>query len=145
VERPSRPAKARPGWKTVHNPRVGFTLSVPRGWHVTRRRGATLIRSPDRLLALTVAADRTVAGRETPARGYARETLSGIPGFRRKLQARAARAVRGSPYDAVVASARGTFAATRRPQLIDSAALRRARLVTYSVIAFRNARVAPRR
>ena len=55
TEQSDRPAKPPPGWHTVANRRAGFTLSVPRDWATRTRKSATLIRSRDRLIAVTVA------------------------------------------------------------------------------------------
>lgn len=143
AERTDRPATPPRGWRTVLNRKAGFTVAVPRPWAARTRRGATLIRSDDSLLALTVLADRSRAGLETPARSYARQALAGLPGLER-AQRRPAGAVR-SPYENASLEATGTPAASRRPQRVRVTVFRRPGQVTYTAIAFRNARVRPRR
>src|SRR5436190_23713103 len=101
----SKPAKesadrqARPpaGWRTVRNGKVGFTLSIPKGWTAREKGTATLIRSKDRLLVVTVAADRGPEGRALGPAEYARRTVDALPGFEGSVRPREHR-VRGSPY-----------------------------------------------
>ena len=134
-ERRDRPADPPPGWRTLKNRRAGFTLSVPRIWSVRKRDSATLIRSSDRLLAITVAADRSEPGRTTPARAYARQAFRALPGFR-KLRVQRVRPVRRSRYRSARVDGRGTLGRPRRRQHITVAAFRRPGRVTYTVIAF---------
>jgi hypothetical protein len=134
-ERRDRPAKPPPGWRTLANRRAGFTLSVPRAWTARKRGSATLIRSSDGLLAVTVAADRSEPGRTTPARAYARRTFRALPGFR-KLRAQRVRPVRRSRYRSGRVDGRGTLGRRRQRQHITVAAFRRPGRVTYSLIAF---------
>jgi hypothetical protein len=142
-ERAHRPSKPPPGWRTVRNARAGFTLPVPPTWSARKRGPATLIRSDDQLVSVTVAADRTGDGRRLPARRFARLTIESLPGFKGKL-ARGTRAIRDTPYDAARADGRGRVQTSRVPQRITIAAFRRPGRVTYTVSVFRNARVRPR-
>lgn len=135
TERSDRPAEPPPGWRTFANGRAGFTLSVPNGWPARTRKSATLIRSSDRLLAITVAADRSESGRTTRPREYARRTFRALPGFKR-LRAKPARRVRGSPYPNARVDGTGTLANRRQRQHITVAAFRRPDRVTYTVVAF---------
>ncbi len=141
TERNDPPAKPPPGWRTFANRRAGFTLAVPAGWSARARKSATLIRSSDRLLAITVAADRSEPARTTPPREYARRTFRAVPGFR-NLRLRTAGRVKGSPYPNARVSGTGTLADRRQRQRITVAAFRRPRQVTYTVVAF-SARAGP--
>lgn len=135
TERSDPPAKPPPEWRTFSNRRVGFTLSVPPGWPARARKSATLIRSSDRLLAVTVAADRSESARTTPPREYARRTFRALPGFRHlKLSARGR--VARSPYPSARIDGTGTLTETRQRERITVAAFRRPGHVTYTVIAF---------
>jgi hypothetical protein len=136
-----QPAKPPPGWRTVANRPAGFTIAAPRRWMVRVKDGATLLRSPDRLLVVTVAADRTPPGRQLPISQYARETLQDLPDFDGSLSARTGR-VRGSPYRSAVVEGAGTIRTSRRVQRITVAALRVPGQVTYTVAAFRSANLA---
>ena len=140
IERPTRPP---PGWRTVRNAVAGFTIAAPKTWPADTSRRATLVRSHDRLVAITVAADRSAAGSELSPAEYARRTVKSLPGFEGKLRRRVRR-VRGSPYPSAVAEASGTVNTTTRPQRISVAAFREEGEATYTAIVFRNARVKPR-
>jgi hypothetical protein len=133
-----RPARPPHGWHTLVNRRVGFSVSLPPGWTARKRRSATLIRSADELLAASVAADRSRAGRETPARTYVQQTLSSLPRFHGAVADPLAR-VRGSPYESARAEALGIAPDGRRQRVV-VAAYRRPGLVTYAVVAFETAR-----
>lgn len=142
TERSDRPADPPPGWRTFANRRAGFTISVPREWSARTRKSATLIRSSDRLLAVTVAADRSEPGRTTPPRRYARQAFAALPTFR-AARATSTGGVRGSPYPNARVDGRGTLAGTGQRQHITVAAFRRPGRVTYTVVAF-SARVGSR-
>ena len=135
TERTDRPAEPPAGWRTFVNRRAGFSLALPREWSARTRRGATLIRSSDRLLAVTVAADRGPAGRETRPRRYAMSAFRAVPGFRR-LRARETGRVRSSPYPTARVDGSGVLERRRQRQRITVAAFRRPGRVTYTVIAF---------
>lgn len=134
-ERTDKPAKPPAGWRTFINRRAGFSLSLPRDWSARTRRSATLIRSSDRLLAVTVAADRGEAGRETRPRRYAMSAFRAVPGFRR-LRPNEAGRVRRSPYASARVDGSGVLARRRQRQRITVAAFRRPGRVTFTVIAF---------
>lgn len=135
TEPTDRPANPPPGWRTVTNRTAGFTIAVPRDWTARTRRGATLVRSGDSLLALTVAADRSQAGRDTPAEEYARSAFEALPGFRR-LRAGEPRALQASPYENARLDGSGTLAARDQRQRITTAAFRRPGRATWTVVAF---------
>lgn len=134
-ERPDRAVDPPPGWRTVRNPRAGFTIAAPRSWGTRTRRGNTVIRSGDRSVAVTLAADRSGAGRRGSAASYAREILAALPGFEGSTSPGAGR-VAGSPYRTAVVRATGTVKTSRAAQRITVAVLRRPRRVTYSAVAF---------
>ncbi len=124
------------GWRTITNAQAVVSVAAPRRWRVTERARATLIRSPDRTVAVTLVADRTPAGSETPAAEYARDTLTALPGFEGSVDAEPRR-VRGSPYPSAQVQGRGRLTRGRSEQLITVAAFHRAGRVTYAVVAFR--------
>jgi hypothetical protein len=137
-ERADRPAKAPPGWRTVRNARAGFTLAVPDDWTARTKEGATLVRSRDRLMAVTVAVDRGKRGRELELAEYARRTLEALPGFEGSLSP-TTRRVRGSPYRSARVEGSGTVQTSRRPQRITVATFRPRGGPVYAVVVFRNA------
>jgi hypothetical protein len=137
------PAKPPPGWHNVTNGSAGFTLVAPRKWPTSTRRGATLIRSPDRLVAVTVAADRGAKGRHLRAQRYAEEIVRGLPGFGNVLVRRASR-IRGTPYESGRLEATAVLRSKRRGERVIVSVLRVPRYVSYAFIAFRNGRVPAR-
>jgi hypothetical protein len=137
-ERADRAVRPPPGWRTVRNAVAGFTIAVPRPWTAQTRRSATLIRSRDKLVAATFAADRGSQGRDTPPADYAEQTLRALPGFEGSVSARARR-VRGSPYRSARVDGVGTVARTRRPQRLTVVAFQRPGVATYAGVVFRNA------
>ena len=141
-EQGGEPAKPPTGWRTVQNRAAGFTLAVPRRWKAQRKGVATIVRSDDRLVAVTFSADRSREGREVPPPLYARQTLGSLPGFEGSVDSRV-RPVRGSPYRSARVEAVGRVASSPRTQRVSVAAFQIPNLVTYSAIGFRNARVAP--
>ena len=138
-----RATRLPPGWRTVRNPVAGFTIAAPKTWPADTSRRATFVRSEDRLVSITVAADRSAAGRELMPADYARRTLKSLPGFAGELR-RGVRRVPGSPYPSAVVEGSGTVSATSRPQRISVAAFREQGEATYTAVVFRNARVKPR-
>lgn len=138
VEQADRPATPPPGWRTVIDRRSGFSLPVPPGWAVHSGGDGTLIRSPDRLAALSIQADRGSTGRDTGAAEYATETIASLPGYR-DLAGRLAGVVAGSPYESARAEGVGVREESGRRQRVTVAALRRPGVVTFAAIAFRDA------
>jgi hypothetical protein len=127
----------------VVNPRAGFSLGIPPGWTASGARGATLVRSGDRLLAVSITADRSPEGRELPPELYVRRIARGLAGYR-GLRTGRPRPVRGGRYPGALVDATGTFARTRVRQAIRVIALRRRGQVTYSLLFFRTARAPAR-
>lgn len=143
TERRERPPRPPPGWRTIRNPVVGFTIAAPKAWPADGSRRATLIRSEDRLVSITIAADRSAAGRELSPARYARRTMKSLPGFEGRISRRV-RPVRGSPYRSAVIGGSGTVSTTIRRQRISVAAFSQEGKATYTAIVFRNAVVKPR-
>jgi hypothetical protein len=142
-ESSDRPAKPPRGWRSLKNAKAGFTISVPRAWSARTKSTATLIRSDDQLVSMTVGADRTRDGREIPAKRFVLETIHGLPAFKGRASRRTRR-VRSSRYESARIEARGRIETSKLPQRITVAAFRKPGRVTYTVLVFRNARVKPR-
>jgi hypothetical protein len=143
VTRPEEEADPRgklpKGWKRVVNRRAGFSVGIPPGWKARGARGATLVRSGDRLLAASIAADRSQEGRTLPPQAYARRTARSLAGYRGLRIGRAVR-VRGARYPSGTVTARGVYIRTRVRQAIRVVALQRRGQVTYALVFFRRAR-----
>jgi hypothetical protein len=142
VKREPSDAAAKPpkGWRTVRNREAGFTLSVPKSWTARVKGTATVLRSKDRLLVVTVAADRGEEGRDLGAAEYARRTLNALPDFEGSVLPRAHR-VRGSPYRSARVEGAGTLKTSKRIQGITVVTFRRPGRVTYALVAFFNPKV----
>ncbi|MFL5868036.1 MAG: hypothetical protein ACJ766_13140 [Thermoleophilaceae bacterium] len=138
AKEPSDPAAKPPhGWRTLSNREAGFTLSLPKSWTARVKGTASVIRSKDRLLVITVAADRGEQGRELSASDYARRTLDALPDFEGSVLPRARR-VRGSPYRSARVDGTGTLKTSKRLQGITVATFQRHGEVTYALVAFFN-------
>jgi hypothetical protein len=137
--RAGRPVHAPPGWRTVENARAGFTIAVPERWSARTKRGATVIRSRDRLVAISLAADRSASGKDTLPASYARRTIAALPGFEGRVSP-GVRAVRGSPFRTARVDGAGKVRTSRRPQRISVAAFQQPGVATFAVVVFRNAR-----
>lgn len=143
VERPDPPIQPPPGWRTLTNPAAGFTIAAPRTWTATSTRGRTVVRSDDRLAAVSISADRTAPGRELSAEQYARRTIRTVPHFAGIVGKRVSR-VRGSRYESAILTATGTVNPSNLSQRISVAIFHRPGRVSYGVLVFRNAGVKPR-
>ena len=142
VERADAPVTPPPGWRTVVNRTAGFTVAIPRAWTARDTRRGTVIRSDDRLVAISISADRSPAGRELPPGTYARRTMRKIPRFAGIVDRRVAR-LPGSRYKSAVLTATGTVAPSNLSQRISVVIFHRPELVTYGALVFRNAGVKP--
>jgi hypothetical protein len=138
-ERADRRAPLPRGWDRVVNRRAGFSLGIPPGWRARGARGATLVRSGDGLLAVSIAADRSTDGRDLPPDVYVRRTANALEGYR-ALRVGRPRPLRGARYPGATVTASGVFARTNLRQAIQVSALRRRGQVTYTLISFRTDR-----
>jgi len=139
-EHADAPARPPSGWKTVRNRAAGFTLSVPKSWTARVKSAATVIRSKDKLLVITVAADRGDEAQELSAGDYAKRTLEALPDFEGSVLPRAPR-VRGSPYRSARVDGAGSLKTSKRVQRITVVAYKRPDQVTYALVAFSNRKV----
>jgi hypothetical protein len=74
------------GWRPYVNRRGGFALGLPRGWKPESDGPAVLIRSFDRLVALSIVPDRSAEGLAIPIADYATQASDGVGGFRGGLE-----------------------------------------------------------
>lgn len=87
---PDRPQE----WERYVNERGGYALLLPRGWKAEADGPQTLIRSFDRLVAISIAPDRSQAAGETPIEDYATNTADELRGFEDGFEAKGMR-----PFD----------------------------------------------
>ncbi len=135
---PNRPHE----WERYVNERGGFAVLLPRGWKPRTRGSASLIRSFDRLVAISIAPDRSDAALATPIADYATRTAEALRGFRRPPRIQGTKPFRHR-YDGVeaygTASAKGGV-----DQRISVIVLRRPRLATFTAVLAANAKHAAR-
>ena len=135
---PGRPHE----WKRYVNERGGFAVLLPRGWEPKTRGTSTLIRSFDRLVAISIAPDRSRAGIEAPIADYATRTADALRGFAHPPRIRGVRPF-GHRYDGVEAfgTARAKGGIEQKVSVI---VLRRGRLATFTAVLAANAKPAAR-
>jgi hypothetical protein len=127
------------GWEVRVNRAGGFAFGLPPGWRARNRSTSTLVRSLDRLVAVSIVPDRTRDALETPPEDFARRTLAALPGFEGELAPDRERRFQHR-YRGVRVAARGTAARTGTRQRIQVVVLRRGRQVTLTVVIAANVR-----
>jgi hypothetical protein len=133
-------AKPPPGWHTVKNKIAGFTVSAPDSWADAPTKAATAIRSDDKLVVVSIAADRSKKGADTNARTYAAETLKATTSAKTDGKIHT---VKGSPYDNAYIVATGKIPGQKVPQTVTTVIYHRKGHVTYGMLIFANAKVKP--
>jgi hypothetical protein len=97
------------------------------------------VRSGDRLLAVSITADRSSDGRVLRPANYAERLVMALTGYRRRRVGRPV-PVRKAHYPGSSVAATGTFKRTRVRQAIRAVAQQRHGQVTYALVFFRTAR-----
>ncbi len=137
------PAPLPAGWRHYRDYVSGLSLGVPPEWRAKRTGDSLVVGSPDRLVAVSVTADRTGATLDVPIDRFAMAALAGLPGYEGKLRADELTKLGGTPLDSAVVSAVAVADASGVPQRVTLVALRRDHLVNYTVVAAANAGSTP--
>jgi hypothetical protein len=141
VERAEKVRKLPHRWEVERNRKQGFALGVPPGWkrgpkacHVKDvSKEATVMCSPDRLITLTITADRTDEALELSTHNFAVEVMAGISrNYQRPLDAGKAKPFEAH-YDGAKVGATGR-AATGVREDVSVIVLRREGLVTITAV-----------
>jgi hypothetical protein len=132
--------KLPPGWKARRDRSIGYAIGIPPGWELSGDGGKALFRSPDHLVAVTLAVDRNPDALHQPLGQLATQTLAALPGFEGRLRPRERRRFPGTPLDAVWTTATGTTKQDGIHERATLIALRRDSLVNYSVAVLENAK-----
>lgn len=139
-----RPAETREplpelpgGWSVHRNRAAGFAVGVPPDWRARREGIRSTFRSPDRLAAVTIFADRTREALELPLDQFAVTAITSTAGFR-GLEPGEVRPFRHR-YDAVAVEATGVAEDRGVRQHLLLVVLRRPELANFTVLAARNA------
>ena len=111
---------------------------MPRGWKATDRKISTLVRSFDRLVAVSITPDRTSEALELPLEDFATRALLALDGFRGDIEPSDPRPFKHR-YNAVRVRARATEARTGIEQALEVLVLRRPQLATFTVVIAANA------
>ncbi len=131
---PERPKE----WEPYVNERGGYALLLPRGWKAEADGPQTLIRSYDRLVAISIAPDRSPRRGRPPIEDYATNTADELRGFEDGFDAKGMRPF-DHRYDAVEVFGTGTSrdGVDQRASVI---VLRRGELATVTVVLAANAK-----
>jgi hypothetical protein len=133
------PAKLPAGWRTETNRPAGFTVGVPPAWSANLDGSTSVLRSPDRLVAISVSADRTDEALDAPLEGFATATAEGLGGFE-DLKLGSSRPFEGAAYPGVEIAGSGRQSETGVPQRVELVILRREGIASYPVLAAINDR-----
>jgi hypothetical protein len=129
--------KLPPGWRAHRDEGVGYAIGLPPGWKATSKRRSVLFRSPDHLVAVTLAANRDPSVFETKPEKFAVQALGGLSGFKVPLNPGKVTPFKGTPLKAVQTSATGSQAGGLKENAT-LVVLRRDHLVNYTVAALAN-------
>lgn len=129
-------AKPPAGFHTVTNKVSGFTVSVPNTWSDKNQGPRTTLNAPDKLAAVSIAADRSENGRNFTAKKYASGTLASLPSFKTD---RTVKTIAGSPYENAFVTGSGKVGGEKDPQDVQAVIFRRPGKVTYGLLIFTNA------
>jgi len=124
-------------WSRHVNRKLGFAIGVPPRWSADDRRRSSLFRSPDRLVAVSVSADRTEGGQSVPIEEFARRVTRALPELKR------VRAERPRPFRARYDAAAVTATARSHggvPQRLLVVVQRREPFVTFTAVVAANAK-----
>jgi hypothetical protein len=124
------------GWREYENPAGGFALGLAPGWTAREDGTRSLIRSLDRLVAVTISADRTDEALALAPEASAIRTLEALEGFQGVVRPGNPRPFRHR-YDAVEVEASGTAVGIR--QRLRLVFLRRDDLAVITALVAENA------
>jgi len=133
--------KLPPGWRAHRDTKAGYAIGVPPGWKATGQRHSVLFRSPDHLVAMTLAANRDPVVFDTSPERFATQALGGLPGFKVPLNPGKVTPFKGTPLKAVQTSASGSQAGGVKENAT-LVVLRHKRLVNYTVAVLANSQQA---
>lgn len=126
---PKLPAR----WEPHLNRSGGFAFGLPPGWDIRDSGISSLVRSFDRLVAVSITPDRTSQALELPLEDFATRTLAALPVFDGEVDAGPARRI-PHRYRALRIEATGTAAESGLRQRIQLIVVRRERRATFTVV-----------
>jgi hypothetical protein len=124
------------GWHEYVNHQAGFAIGRAPGWRAQHHGAGTLLRSPDRLVAISISAERTTEAIDFPLDKYAFQAAEALPGFK-GLKVRRPHRFKAQ-YNAQAVEATGRSKHGVRQELL-FIAMRRDHVATYAVLVAGNA------
>ena len=125
-------------WGEQLNRAGGFALGVPPGWRARNQGISTIVRSFDRLAAVSITPDRTAEANDVALPDFATRALVALPGFEEDPSPRGEGSY-AHRYAGFEARASGTATGSGVEQRLRLVVLRRGRLVTFTVVIAANA------
>lgn len=122
-----------PRWKVHVNRAGGFVLGVPPGWRARDRLDTTLVRSFDRLTAVSIVPDRNPDAAALPLADFATRAFAALAGFTEEPEPGRERQFEHR-YNALELRARARAEQSGIRQRVRLIILRRARHVTFTVV-----------
>ncbi len=146
VEKPESVGGLAAGWTIERNREQGFSIGVPPGWRSGREclkgggeaPSVTILCSPDKLVTLSVSADRTNEAVEVGAAEFAARTLTGLADSYDGLEPGKVKPFKGH-YDGATVSGEGRAVATRVNQEVTVVVLRRDGVANFTAVIAANA------
>lgn len=143
AEAVDEPLKLPKGWKQHVSRSGGFTVGAPPGWKARDRDGAMLLRPKDRLVVVSITADRSPEALRAGLDDYAEETADRLPGLR-KLKLKPPVPFERALYPGFAVRGTGTAKGGVRERLL-VVVLRRPEFAAYAALVASNARAPARR
>jgi hypothetical protein len=130
-------------WTRLVSRAGGFSVGVPPGWKARNRGGTALLRPKDRLVVVSITADRSAEALGAGLDDYAEETAKRLPGLR-NLRLKPAGPFEGARYPGFAVRGTGTAKGGVRERLL-VVVMRRPELAAYVALVASNARAPARR
>jgi hypothetical protein len=140
---PQKPAAIPKSWDRKVNTVLGFSIGVPPHWRHAGQGSAVLFRSPDRLVAVSVSAERRAGAFEMPPGEFARRAIVALPGYRQPLRPGPTRPLGGTPFDTAAVRATGVAKSNGVRQKAEFDVLRRDHSVNFTAVVAANAKDTP--
>jgi hypothetical protein len=129
------------GWRPYINRAGGFGLGLPRGWKASDRRSDALIRSFDRLVAVSIVPDRGDEALEVPVEDFATRAAAALPGFEQAVRPSRTHQFEHR-YGGAQVRAEATAKQSGVEQTLRVIVLRRGGLATFTIVIASNSKPA---
>jgi hypothetical protein len=140
---PQTTAKIPSSWEHKVNTVQGFTIGVPPHWKHSGSGDSVLFRSPDRLVAISLATERRAGAFEMPPGEFARTAIASLSGYRHPLRPGPTRVIGGTPLDTAAVRSEGVAKSNGVRQKVEFAVLRRDHAVNFTAVIAANAKDTP--